>query len=201
MKKVYIAKNMIINSRLVRLYENSPQEKKEYMMRRVGELITEYKSFQYPPLYGYLCNIFCSVAVCEYDEEHGMTRDRAIEEVRTAMEDFMRPIREKYEKIFGIGVLWPLLRKVVPKLMCSANGHGFETSVVEGPKNLLAFDTTECIFATILNGMGRNDLACMFCSLDEFMYSNLPGIEFRRTGTCCRGDEKCDFRFIHDKKR
>ena len=196
MKRVYIAKNMIMNGRLVHLYENSPQEKKDFMIRRVEELIAEYQSSQYPPLYGYLCNIFCSVAVCEYDEAHGMTRQRAIDEVRTAMENYMLPSRKKYEKLFSIGILWPLLRKALPKLMCSANGHGFETKVVDGPKNLLAFDTTECIFATILNGMGRNDLARMFCGLDEFMYSNLPGIEFRRTGTCCRGDGKCDFRFI-----
>jgi len=200
MKKEYIAKNMIMNGRLVHLYENSPQDKKEYMLRRVEELIAGYQSYQYPPLYGYLCNIFCSVAVCEYDEAHGMTRQQAIDEVRTAMESFMLPDREKYKKLFSIGFLWPVLRKALPKLMCSANGHGFETNVVVGPKNLLAFDTTECIFATILNGMGRNDLACMFCGLDEFMYSDLPGIEFRRKGTCCRGDEKCDFRFIRHVK-
>lgn len=199
MKKTYIAKNMIMNGRLVHLYENSPQEKKNYMMRRVEELIAEYQSFQYPPLYGYLCNIFCSVAVCEYDETHGMSKQQAIDEVRTAMENFMLPSRKKYEKLFSIVFLWPVLRKALPRLMCSANGHGFETKVVDGPKNLLAFDTTECIFATILNGMGRNDLACMFCGLDEFMYSNLPDIEFRRTGTCCRGDEKCDFRFVRNK--
>lgn len=196
MKKLYLAENMVMNSRLIQLYKASDREKQQYMLQRVGELIKIYQSCQYPPLYGYLCNIFCSVAVCEYDETHGMTRQESIDEVRTAMESFMLPSRKKYEKLFSIGFLWPLLRWLLPKLMCSANGHGFETRAVKGPKNLLAFDTTECIFATILNGLGRNDLACMFCGLDEFMYSHLPGIEFKRTGTCCRGDALCDFRFV-----
>ena len=201
MKKIYEPENMIRNGRLVHLYDASSEEKKQFIFRRVGELIREYHSYEYPPLYGYLCNIYTSVAICEYDEAHGMTREEAIAEVRTWMEDFMRPQRAKYEKIFGIRPLWPILRRVLPKLMCSANGHGFTSVVVKGPKNLLAFDTTECIFATILNGMGRNDLACMYCGIDEFMYSHLPGIEFRRTGTCCRGASKCDFRFIRQDRK
>ena len=199
MKKIYKAKNMIMNGRLIHLFEESPVEKKEYMLNRVGELINQYESYQYPPLYGYLCNMFSAVAVCEYDETHGMTREEALTEVRIYMENFMRPSREKYEKLFSKDFLWPVLRFALPRLMCSANGHGFESQVVPSAKNVLAFDTTECIFATILNSLDRNDLACMFCGLDEFMYSNLPGIEFRRTGTCCRGAAKCDFRFIKQK--
>ena len=201
MKKIYKPENMVMNGRLVHLFEDSTEEKKAYMLSRVGELITQYESSQYPPLYGYLCNMFSAVAVCEYDEAHGMTRAEALDEVRTYMEDFMRPSREKYEKLFSKDYLWPLLRFALPRLMCSANGHGFESQVVPCAKNELAFDTTECIFATILNGLDRNDLACMFCGLDEFMYSNLPGIEFRRTGTCCRGAERCDFRFIKQDRK
>ena len=62
-------------------------------------------------------------------------------------------------------------------------------------KDVCAFDTRQCIFATIFKKQGVPELGPCFCRIDEYLYSELPGIKFTRTGTCCRGDECCDFRF------
>jgi len=196
MMKNYKPLNMIVNGRLVHLYENSSEDKQHYMIKRVDELSNLYTQYRCKSLYNYLCNLFSSIAVCEYDEANGMSREDAILEVRTYMEEFMKPSKEKYEKLFAKKWVWPIARKLIPKMMCSANGKGFETKVVKGNKNEMGFDTTKCIFTTILGELNRIDLACMFCGLDEYMYSNLPGITFIRKGTCSRGDKCCDFRFI-----
>jgi len=199
MRKNYKPLNMICNGRLVHLFEESDEQKKEYLVKRVDELANKYTEYRCKALYGYLCNLFTSIAVCEYNEANGMTREDSITQVRTYMEDFMRPSREKYQKLFAKKWIWPIARVLIPKMMCSANGKGFETKVVKGDKNEMGFDTTKCIFTTILGELGRLDLACMYCGLDEFMYSNLPGITFVRKGTCSRGDKFCDFRFIRNQ--
>jgi len=201
MKKRYKIENMIKNSRLVYLYADSDDEKKKYIDKRVGELIENYSEYQCKPLYGYLCNLFSSIAICEYDESIGMSREDAINEVRTYMEEFMKPSKDKYEKLFAKKWIWPIARLIIPKMMTLANGKGFETKVVKGKKNEMGFDTTKCIFTTILKELGRMDLACMYCGIDEYMYSNLPGITFKRTGTCSRGNSCCDFRFTKNEEK
>lgn len=204
MRKIYKSENMIKNSRLIHLFEDSDDQKKSYILKRVDELINIYSHYQSKVIYGYLCNLFTSIAICEYNEAIGMNRLEAIDEVRTYMEEFMRPSREKYERLFSKKWIWPIARLLIPRMMCSANGKGFETRIVKGNKNEMGFDTTKCIFTTILTELKRLDLACMYCGIDEYMYSNLPGITFKRSGTCSRGDLCCDFRFIrentHNKK-
>ena len=200
MKKTYDTINLIMNGRLVHLYEDAPQDKKDYLVKRVTELKEELKDYRTKATYMYQCNITTSIAVVEYDETHGMSRTEAIEEVNRYMRAFMAPQKEKYAKLFSKKWLWPLIRVIIPKAMTSANGKGFETIIVSCPKNELAFDTTVCEFNTVLREKGMTELGCMYCALDDYMYGDLPGFRFVRQGTLCRGQEKCDFRFVREEK-
>ena len=39
----------------------------------------------------------------------------------------------------------------------------------------------------------KKELVHMSCNIDEYIYGNLPGLEFKRTGTLGIGADKCDF--------
>ena len=47
--------------------------------------------------------------------------------------------------------------------------------------------------------VGCPELTKIFCANDDRFYGNLPGLEFRRTGTLGTGASRCDFNIKKDE--
>lgn len=81
----------------------------------------------------------------------------------------------------------PLTRKVF-----GAN-CGFSNNFYPKERGAYRMDVTACPYFRYFTELGCSELTKIFCENDERIYGNLPGIEFRRTGTLGKGAEKCDF--------
>lgn len=57
----------------------------------------------------------------------------------------------------------------------------------------VSFDIIQCPYCKYLKEIGCPELVHMSCNIDEYIYGNLPGLEFKRTGTLGTGADKCDF--------
>ena len=55
------------------------------------------------------------------------------------------------------------------------------------------FDITECPYQRVTAGLGVPELCNLFCTNDDIIYGDLPGIKFSRKGTLGRGNAVCDF--------
>lgn len=55
------------------------------------------------------------------------------------------------------------------------------------------FDIHQCPYCKYLTEIGCPELIRFSCEIDDIIYGNLPGLEFRRTGTIGKGADKCDF--------
>lgn len=84
--------------------------------------------------------------------------------------------------------MWdPLCKKVFgPKA-------GFKNVFYPKKKGEYRMDIVECPYHRIFTELGTPELTKIFCINDEYMYGDLPGIEFKRTSTLGKGGDKCDF--------
>jgi 2-dehydropantoate 2-reductase len=55
------------------------------------------------------------------------------------------------------------------------------------------FDITGCPYQRVTAELGVPELCNLFCTNDDIIYGDLPGIRFSRQGTLGRGDAVCDF--------
>ena len=183
------------DSRFSDYFETCPQEKLSDVEARVEQLIREEQEFCVPISRPHLCNLFCALAIYQSDFAEGIEKEASQQKIVGIMETYLAPRKRMFQRVFRIPGIFPLMRKAIPKMMMKGNGHGWDTVEVDCGKNVCAFDTRQCIFATIFKKRGVPELGPCFCHIDEYLYSELPGIRFTRTGTLCRGDECCDFRF------
>ena len=186
---------MMKASRFRYYFERCPQEKRAAVERRIGELIVEDADLCHPISHPHLCNLFAAQAVYEYDLAHDVSPEASQREIVATMEQFLVPRLRMFQRMARVPGIFPLLRKLIPKMMMKGNGHGWQSEVLDLGPGVCAFDTTQCIFATLFVRHGVPELGPCFCRIDDYLYSTLPGIRFTRTGTLCRGDRCCDFRF------
>lgn len=195
MAKKFIAKDMMRSSRFAPYLAGCSAEKREAVERRVAELIVEERDLCHPISHPHLCNLFCALAIYEYDTAHGVSPEASREEIVAVMERFLAGRRRLFQRLSTVPGVFPLLRKAIPRMMMQGNGHGWQSHELDLGPRVCAFDTTQCIFATLFARHGVPELGPCFCRIDDYLYASLPGIRFRRTGTLCRGDRCCDFRF------
>jgi len=195
MRKLFVAHKMMKASRFRHYFERCPQEKRAAVERRIGELIVEDADLCHPISHPHLCNLFAALAIYEYDLAHGVSPEASQREIVATMEQFLVPRLRMFQRMARVPGIFPLLRKLIPKMMMKGNGHGWQSEVLDLGPGVCAFDTTQCIFATLFARHGVPELGPCFCRIDDYLYSTLPGIRFTRTGTLCRGDRCCDFRF------
>lgn len=195
MNKSFTAKSMMADSRFSALFKTLPDDKLRDIESRVEQLIRDEQEFCVPISRPHLCNLFCALAIYQSDLAEGIDAETSQQKIVNVMETYLIPRKRMFQRVFRIPGIFPVMRKLIPKMMMKGNGYGWDTVEVDCGKNVCAFDTRQCIFATIFKKQGVPELGPCFCRIDEYLYSELPGIKFTRTGTCCRGDECCDFRF------
>ena len=54
-------------------------------------------------------------------------------------------------------------------------------------------DIVACPYVRYFTELGCPELAKIYCANDDRVYGNLPGLEFKRTGTLGTGADRCDF--------
>ena len=78
------------------------------------------------------------------------------------------------------------------KKMFGANS-GFQNVFYPKVKGEYRMDVVSCPYCKYFTELGCPELTKIFCANDDRVYGNLPGLEFRRTGTLGTGADRCDF--------
>lgn len=84
--------------------------------------------------------------------------------------------------------IWDPLTKKIFGANC-----GFRNTFYPKERGAYRMDVNACPYFHYFTELGCPELTKIFCENDERIYGNLPGIEFRRTGTLGKGAERCDF--------
>ncbi len=84
--------------------------------------------------------------------------------------------------------IWDPLTKKIFGASC-----GFNNTFYPKEKGAYRMDVTARPYFRYYTELGCPELTKISCENDERIYGNLPGIEFRRTGTLGKGAKRCDF--------
>ena len=80
---------------------------------------------------------------------------------------------------------------VQPRAFGESAGFSVRSSSHDGSH--VHFDITRCPYQRVTAELGTPELCNLFCTNDDIIYGDLPGIRFSRKGTLGRGDAACDF--------
>ena len=88
-----------------------------------------------------------------------------------------------------------LMLSVFAQMLDSFFGEdaGFKSTKHCISKDKVHFDINQCPYCKYLTEIGCPELIRFSCDVDEYIYGNLPGLEFTRTGTLGTGAACCDF--------
>lgn len=184
------------DSRFSDYFKTCDAKKLRDIETRVEQFISDEREFCVAISRPHLCNLFSALALYRSDLAEGIDAERSQQKIVSIMETYLIPRKRMFQRMAKLPGMFALLRKLIPRMMMKGNGYGWDSVELNLGKNVCAFDTRQCIFATIFKRQGVPELGPCFCRIDDYLYSELPGIEFRRTGTVCRGDACCDFRFV-----
>ena len=123
------------------------------------------------------------------------SQEDAYEIVENAAIDHSMETGRKLAKMMGIPGMKGLFIKIwnpLTKKMFGA-GSGFKNVFYQNKKDEYRMDVVACPYNKYLTELGCPELTKIFCANDDRCYGNLPGIEFKRSGTLGTGAERCDF--------
>ena len=88
-----------------------------------------------------------------------------------------------------------VMLSVFAKMLDSSFGEdaGFRSTKHCISKEEVRFDINQCPYCKYLTETGCPEIIRFSCQVDEWIYGNLPGLEFHRTGTLGTGADRCDF--------
>ena len=88
-----------------------------------------------------------------------------------------------------------VMLKVFSKMLTSFFGEDAEFKSIRhcDSNSEVSFDIIQCPYCKYLKEIGCPELVQISCNIDDYIYGNLPGLEFKRTGTLGTGADKCDF--------
>ncbi|MBQ7767407.1 MAG: L-2-amino-thiazoline-4-carboxylic acid hydrolase [Oscillospiraceae bacterium] len=88
-----------------------------------------------------------------------------------------------------------LMLSVFARMLDSFFGEdaGFKRTKHCISKDKVHFDIEQCPYCKYLTEIGCPEIIRFSCDVDEYIYGNLPGLEFTRTGTLGTGSACCDF--------
>ncbi len=84
--------------------------------------------------------------------------------------------------------IWdPITKKIF------GSDSGFKNIFYPKKKGEYRMDVVACPYNRYFTELGCPELTKIFCANDERCYGNLPGLEFKRTGTIGTDSARCDF--------
>ena len=76
--------------------------------------------------------------------------------------------------------------------------EGWQLRWFQDDDSAIDFHIYRCFYLDVLTSYGAPELTPLFCRLDDLLGDAMaPAIQWRRLKTLGRGDEVCDFCFIH----
>lgn len=190
----YLPEKMIKKSRFSVLYDNSDNSAKRFVTERISRYIDENPEYCDNKNYGHLCNLFSALAYEEYFEQSCL-RAEAIEKVKSAMYEYLKPQISKMQRLSENPLFIPFLKLTMPLKFRHSCGYGWRIEYPKVGKNEFAMTTHKCIFCTIFTKYAIFELAEIFCKVDDLLYSNLPGADFLYTEQLGTGGRMCDYTF------
>ena len=95
-------------------------------------------------------------------------------------------------KLPGMKSLFIKIWDPLTKKMFGPNS-GFQNVFYPSKKGEYQMDVVACPYNKYFTELGCPELTRIFCANDNRSYGNLPGIEFKRSGTLGTGADRCDF--------
>lgn len=95
-------------------------------------------------------------------------------------------------KLPGMKSLFIKIWNPLTKKMFGSNS-GFKNVFYPKKKGEYKMDVVACPYNKYFTELGCPELTKIFCANDNRCYMNLPGIEFKRSGTLGTGADRCDF--------
>ncbi len=71
---------------------------------------------------------------------------------------------------------------------------------VKDDKDVLVIDITKCLWKETCDFFNYPEICKLFCDNDWILFGDLKKMHLEREGTLGLGAEKCDFKFVFDKK-
>lgn len=190
----YLPEKMIKKSRFYVLYNNSDDRAKRFVTEKISRYIAENPEYCDSKNYGHLCNLFSALAYEEYFEQ-SCPRAEAIEKIKAAMYEYLKPQIAKMQRLSENMLFIPFLKLTMPLKFRRTCGYGWRIEYPKADKNEFSMTTRECMFCKIFAKYGIFELAEIFCKVDDLLYSNLPGAEFLYTEQLGTGGSMCDYTF------
>lgn len=199
-EKVYGGHELVTTSRWQDEYPGWTAAQQEAVIARVDELIDENREYCDEGNYSHLSNLLTSLALYEYYQAQGKTKDEALKLVAEPMWAYVEKGAGTYRTLFKIPGMMGLFGKLMPKMFESGSGVGWHYDWGETSNQRIEFKCTSCIYAQIFAKYGTPELGPIFCHADDINYGHLKNITFTREHTLCKDGQPCDFLFTRDPK-
>lgn len=196
----YKPHKMIKKSRFRDFFAFLSNKQKNELFIKMDKLIIENKEYVDKQNYGYLCNLFTSLALVQLMIEEGKNKDEAEQIVLNAMYDYLMPSVKTMQSLAKHKWFVPLLKKYMPKKIKHTCGYGWKITFPKTNKDCFTMITHKCIFAEIFNKYGYPKMTKGFCQVDNLLYDALPNTTFTYAERIGEGGKVCDYSFIRKNK-
>ena len=199
-EKVYGGQQLVTSSRWQDVYPEWPAEQQDRVAARVDELIAENGDYCDEGNYTHLGNLFTGMALYEYHQAQGHTKEEALDLTAQPMWNYVEKGAGTYRTLFKIPGMMRLFAKLLPGMFEGGSGVGWHYDWGEMSGQRIEFKCTSCIYAQICEKYGMQELGPIFCHADDINYGHLKNITFTRQHTLCKDGQPCDFLFTRDPK-
>lgn len=119
----------------------------------------------------------------------------AMELMETGVEREGRRVAKLLSPLLRIPGMPRVMLWIFGKMLDTSFGEdaGFQSTKYCMTTDEVHFDILQCPYCKYLTEIGCEEIIHLSCDVDEWIYGNLPGLEFRRSGTLGKGAERCDF--------
>ena len=208
MGRRYVPGDMIRASDFKEMFAQISETEKANVVVWVQRLIDENPSDRlgrgtvllYYMIHYLMSDLYVSLAIYHVRQESGEDRQLVLRQIDEALVCTAKKMNDMLRVMMRLPGAFRLARAMIPKTFVKANGHGFTVEPVDLGKDGFGFDVTECPYSRLYAQYGVPELGPVLCHFDDVESGNLPGIDFVRTGTLCRGCDRCDFRYLRKTK-
>lgn len=196
----YTPKTMLKNSRYIELSKEVDASFLSRWEEKIDFLIKDNKEYCDKKNYGFLCNLFCSLSYLMLKEEAGEDRNAVIQYLEKRTFRHLEKEKKHYQNFLRKRFAFSLIKKFVPKKMCSLSSHGWQIENGDSSKNSFTFYTKKCLVFELLKKYHYEELGPLFCHVDIFLYTGIGNTKFYRKETLAEKGSQCDFTFRWEKK-
>ena len=125
--------------------------------------------------------------VTSQEKAYAVIENSAIEHSTETGRKIAKMLKLPGMKSFFVKIWDPLTKKMF------GPNSGFKNVFYPKKKGEYRMDVVACPYNQYFTELGCPELTKIFCANDNRTYGNLPGIEFKRSGTLGTGADRCDF--------